>query len=451
MKAQRGAGYGVVSYVVMAVVGVLILVGAVLLVRALSGGSDAPSSQPASTGASAGLLCSDSEWLDASNGVCAPKATCLPEETYDPATNRCLTPSAAVTAVDPRTGPADGGTAITITGSGFKEGATVTIGGLPVNETTVVDDTTITGVTSGSEDLFPLDIQVANPDSDPVTLDNAFVYVAPEVERITEINPPTGSQKGGEAVIIKGVDFVEGVVVSFFGRPATDVIVLDPNTLRVTTPAGPLGPVNVNVRNPGEETYTDTEGFEYVDTPPRAVTAVRPAKGAGAGGTKVTIRGTGFADGATVTFGGSPARKVKVVSSTKITAVTPPGQLGEVPVGVRNPGLPVALLDGAFTYVSAPTITSIKPAKGPLEGGTTVTIKGTGFGPDAVVAVGNVILEDAKVVNKTTITIVMPPAVEPIKVDISVTNPGEPRALAKGAFTYVEAAPGPTSSAQPAP
>ncbi len=245
-------------------------------------------------------------------------------------------------------------------------------------------------------------------------------------------------------MIIKGVDFVEGVVVSFFGRPATDVVVLDSSTLRVTTPAGPVGPVNVNVRNPGERAYTDKNGFRYVDRAPRAVTAVKPAKGPEGGGTEVTITGSGFADGATVTFDGAAARKVKVVSSTRITAVTPPGDLGKVPVGVRNPGLPVTLLEDGFTYVAAPTIISVKPARGPIEGGTKVTIKGNGFGPDAVVAVGNVILENAKVAGDSTITIVMPPAVEPIKVDISVTNPGEPRALAKRAFTYTATAPEPT-------
>ncbi len=232
-------------------------------------------------------------------------------------------------------------------------------------------------------------------------------------------------------------------MVSFFGRPATDVQVLDDTTLRVITPAGPAGRVGVNVRSPGGEPYTLENGFRYVDQPPRVVTAVRPARGAQAGGTKVTITGSGFADGATVTFGTDPARRVTVESSTRITAVTPPGRLGAVPVGVRNPGLPVALLDDAFTYVAAPVITAVRPAKGPVDGGTKVTITGSGFGPDAVVGVGNVVLDDAKVVNESTITLVMPPAAEPIKVDISVTNPGEPRALAKRAFTYTAAAPEP--------
>jgi hypothetical protein len=229
--------------------------------------------------------------------------------------------------------------------------------------------------------------------------------------------------------------------------------VLDATTVRVITPAGPAGRVGVNVRNPGGEPYTLEDGFRYVDRPPRVVTDVRPARGAQSGGTKVTITGSGFADGAVVTFGRNPARRVTVESSTRITAVTPAGRLGDVPVGVRNPGLPVALLEDAFTYVAAPTITSVKPARGPIDGGTKVTIRGTGFGPDAVVGIGNVVIEDAKVVNESTITIVMPPAAEPIKVDVTVTNPGEPRALAKRAFTYTEGAqePEPTATPTPAP
>ena len=39
--------------------------------------------------------------------------------------------------------------------------------------------------------------------------------------------------------------------------------------------------------------------------------------------TAVTITGTNFASGATVTFGGSAATSVVVVSSTTITATTP--------------------------------------------------------------------------------------------------------------------------------
>ena len=53
------------------------------------------------------------------------------------------------------------------------------------------------------------------------------------------------------------------------------------------------------------------------------MTGVSPASGTAAGGTAVTITGTGFLAGATVSLGGTPATGVTVVNSTSITATTP--------------------------------------------------------------------------------------------------------------------------------
>ena len=64
-------------------------------------------------------------------------------------------------------------------------------------------------------------------------------------------------------------------------------------------------------------------GFTYIAPP--TVTSVSPNNGPTAGGTAVTITGTNFAAGATVTFGGTAATNVVVVSSTTITATTPAG------------------------------------------------------------------------------------------------------------------------------
>jgi IPT/TIG domain len=452
MRAQRGAGFGVVSYIVMAVVVVIIIVAGLILVNVVTSSSSSPTpgaGESGGSGAVSSLACQDTEWFDASAQACVPRIACEAGQQYDDATNTCTTPLPTLKAIAPSSGLAKGGTEVRVTGTGFVDGASLLIDGVEASDATVVNDTTITATTPGSENLYPVDVEVVNPGSEPVRLDNAFVYVAPPVKRITALNPDRGSTSGGEAVIIKGVDFVEGTVVSFFGRPATDVEVLDDTTLRVITPAGPTGPVGVNVRNPGGAPYTLEDGFRYVDQPPRVVAAVRPTRGPQAGGTKVTITGSGFADGATVTFGKDSARRVTVESSTRITAVTPAGRLGRVPVGVRNPGLPAALLDDAFTYVAAPVITAVRPAKGPVDGGTKVTITGSGFGPDAVVGVGNVVIDDAKVVSESTITLVMPPAAKPIKVDVSVTNPGQPRALAKRAFTYTEGEPDPEPTPAP--
>src|SRR5579862_2491426 len=98
-------------------------------------------------------------------------------------------------------------------------------------------------------------------------------------------------------------------------------------------------------------------GAVEVIPPAPTVTAISPASGPSAGGTSVTISGTGLLAGATVSIGGQPATSITVVSSASITATTPAGAAGAANVVVANPGLPPgnasATLTGGFTYQAA--------------------------------------------------------------------------------------------------
>jgi hypothetical protein len=449
MHGGSDSGYGLLGYAVIAGVVLLILAGGALLVAlVVSSMSDSGSvAKPTSSTAT----CSSSEWLDVKAGTCVPRPVCADNETYRPLTNTCEATPPRVVAIAPTSGLTIGGTDVRISGTGFADGATVTVDGVPAGNVEVVSDSTITATTPGSPNLYPVDVTVTNPDGTSAVLDNSFTYVAEPVKRVTAVQPDRGSSDGGEAVIVKGRGFVDGVRVAFGGREATEVRVLNPTTLRVTTPAGAVGPVSVNARNPNEDPYVLTDGFTYANQAPRVVAGVRPAKGAQSGRTKVTISGTGFARGATVSFGGKPATKVDVVSSTRITAVTPAGPVGPVAVGVRNPGKPVALLDAGFSYIEAPAITGVRPVRGPVAGGTKVTITGTGFLPGAKVTIGGGAASAVKVVSDSSITAVTPPG-KAGAVTVVVTNAGQPPASAKKAFTYagtVVVVPEPSPSPKP--
>ena len=70
-----------------------------------------------------------------------------------------------------------------------------------------------------------------------------------------------------------------------------------------------------------------------VTGPDPTVASVAPTSGVAAGGTAITITGTGFVAGATVTIGGVPASGVSVTSDTTAEATTPaltPGTLNAV-------------------------------------------------------------------------------------------------------------------------
>jgi hypothetical protein len=80
------------------------------------------------------------------------------------------------------------------------------------------------------------------------------------------------------------------------------------------------------------------------------VTSVDPNSGSTAGGLRVTVRGSGFASGAAVTFGGVAGTAVTVVNPTTITVTTPAHAAGIVDVVVTIPGPATATLTGGFFY-----------------------------------------------------------------------------------------------------
>jgi hypothetical protein len=79
------------------------------------------------------------------------------------------------------------------------------------------------------------------------------------------------------------------------------------------------------------------------------VTGVKPVGVRTAGGTAVTIDGTGFATGATVTVGGAAATGIAVVSPTQLRVTTPAGTAGARDVVVTTSG-GSATCGGCLTY-----------------------------------------------------------------------------------------------------
>src|SRR6185295_11818146 len=135
------------------------------------------------------------------------------------------------------------------------------------------------------------------------------------------IAPSSGTTVGGMAVTITGTGFASGATVMIGGVAATSVNVVGSTSITATTPAHAAGGADVVVRNPDSQSGMLTNGFTY-SAPGPAVNALSTSLGSTAGGTSVTISGSGFVSGATVTFGGTAATNVSVVSATSITATS---------------------------------------------------------------------------------------------------------------------------------
>jgi hypothetical protein len=84
-------------------------------------------------------------------------------------------PAPTVTGVSPTSGSTSGGTAVTITGTGFLAGAAVSFGGTAATGVTVVNSTSITATTPAHA-AGAVSVVITNTDTKSGTLPNGFTY-----------------------------------------------------------------------------------------------------------------------------------------------------------------------------------------------------------------------------------------------------------------------------------
>jgi hypothetical protein len=322
-------------------------------------------------------------------------------------------PPPELLSVDPPRGPDTGGTAVTLHGRAFQNGAIPFFDNLQLLDVTFVDEGTITAVTPPHAVGY-VDVRLRNPDGQEARLPRGFFYFGPPM--IEAIIPPQGPTSGGQTVRIDGSSFVPGLTVTFDGLPAMVVSVTD-NEIIVITPPHAEGAVTVTVTNPdgrsGDGTYT------YVPSP--EIASLMPTCGPTAGGTAVNIQGFNFQAGAVVLFGDVQAPQTTVSSPSVLDTVTPPHDAGDVEVRVRNPDLGETTMPGTFTFVPAPRVDAVSPPSMLLCGGVTIAITGADFLPGATVMIGDTPCADLQIVSPSEIHCTAPSG-PPGPRRIAVTN-----------------------------
>jgi hypothetical protein len=172
-------------------------------------------------------------------------------------------PAPTVTSISPNTGTTAGGTAVTITGTGFLTGATVTLGGTAATNVNVAGGTSITATTPAHA-AGAVSVAVTNTDAQSASLNNGYTYTTSNpAPTITSITPNTGTVSGGTSVTIGGTGFLAGATVSLGGTAATAVIVVGSKSITATTPAHTAGAVSVVVTNTDAQSGTLTNGYIY--------------------------------------------------------------------------------------------------------------------------------------------------------------------------------------------
>ncbi|WP_344447400.1 IPT/TIG domain-containing protein, partial [Kitasatospora nipponensis] len=212
---------------------------------------------------------------------------------------------------------------------------------------------------------------------------------------------------------LTGTGLSEVVTVAFGATPAAFTVLSD-TTVVATAPAG-SGTVQVTVTSPGGT----SNGLPYTYLSAPVVTTVAPNQGPTAGGTTVTVTGSGFTGATDVRFGSTPATTFTVVSGTQITAVAPPGGAGMVHLTVTTAG---GTSSTFYYYLNAPVLTSVVPTQGPTSGGITLTLTGSGLSQASAVHFGAAAATSFTVVSDNQALATVPAGSGTVQV--TVTSPG---------------------------
>ncbi|MFF2325105.1 MULTISPECIES: IPT/TIG domain-containing protein [unclassified Streptomyces] len=231
---------------------------------------------------------------------------------------------------------------------------------------------------------------------------------------ITTSSPASGA--AGTVVTLTGTGFTGATAVAFGGTPSASFTVVSATGITAVAPAG-AGTVQITVTTPDGT----SNGINFTYTiPVPVITSLVPNQGSVAGGNTVTLTGTGFTGATSVRFG-TVAAAFLAVSATQATAVAPAAPAGTVNVTLTTPGGTSAGVP--CTYVAVPVLGSVTPSQGPLAGGNSVTLSGTGFTGTTSVLFGANAASSFAVVSANQLTAVAPTGgAGPVAV--TVTTPG---------------------------
>ncbi|XRB04701.1 sialyltransferase [Pycnococcus provasolii] len=186
---------------------------------------------------------------------------------------------------------------------------------------------------------------------------------------------------------------------------------------------------------------------EEEDVEPEVVT-IQPFHGVAIGGTVVTIRGKHFmGSDVRAEVGGIACASTTVTDAETVLCTTPAGAGARLNVGVRkrtSRGYFVTSRENTLYSYDDPSVESVSPDHGPTEGGSTISVVGTNFGPlDANVpveaSVGGVPCTSTTVVSDSVVVCVTPQGTPGAKSVVVAVGEGEHRAESRRnrLFAYV--------------
>jgi len=318
-----------------------------------------------------------------------------------------------ITGLSPSGGPIAGGTVVTITGSGFTGTTDVRFGEKSGTGLTFFNDSRLTIIAPPNpQGTVPLSI--INPAGIGRSMDPSTMYEYDELPppRLSGISPSSGPSAGFTLVTLTGSGFTGTDYVQFGGQIAISLNVIDDSHLTVITMPSSPGSVPISITNAHGVGISQDLSTRYLyEFPQPELTNITPSSGFTTGGTVVTVTGSGFTGATNVQFGRVSATGLSIVNDSQLTIIAPPNSAGPVALYVINPAHTGGSAGSAtvFRYdIPIPRLSGISPSSGSMDGGTVVTLTGSGFTGTTDVWFGGKTATGLHVINDSLLTVITP-------------------------------------------
>ncbi len=332
-----------------------------------------------------------------------------------------------ITTISPNKGFPDGGSSTWIWGSNFTEDMTVDFGGSPATITRF-RNSSLVRVRTSAHDPGLVNV-TATTENGSVINHSGFTYLD-TIPVISYLWPNNGVIEGNTYVTIRGRNFKEsGTTVCFGETEQEEINVRNSNALRLKTVAvaAPCA-VDVHVNTDEGEGILDN-GFVFTQEKPTII-RVYPLKGLTSGNQRLYIYGANFTEDTIVRLDNVVHPIDRFYHSDRLRIKTLAHEEGKVDVIVENPR-GSSILEKGYEYLGemppetpegVPYIRYIIPAKGPVSGGTLVTIVGENFSRDMISLFGNEPVNLQRYYNDKKIRIITPSVSSSGTVDITVSD-----------------------------
>eukprot|EP00163_Fabomonas_tropica_P008375 TRINITY_DN17_c0_g4_i1.p1 TRINITY_DN17_c0_g4~~TRINITY_DN17_c0_g4_i1.p1 ORF type:complete len:4695 (+),score=879.62 TRINITY_DN17_c0_g4_i1:301-14385(+) len=327
--------------------------------------------------------------------------------------------------VTTRTGPSSGGSTVSVVGDNFINSVTPAgqetmcrFGDIHHQTVATFVSSTLVTCTSPAHAAGMVSVTVANNGYDFTATNSSahFTYYLTPVLQGLQVN--LGPRSGGTDVVLTGSNFFDTLgfrcKVAGTGTEQTAYFVTTSSASCTTPPHTANGTLTVEMSlNHGADWTSSGVAFYYYDQ--EVVTALSPSTGISSGGTLVSVLGSKFirSDTLRCRWDGNSSLTTTAtwINSGVVTCLSVPGaSASSHDVDVAINGVTFTSSGISFSYYTDPVPTSVHPTIGPATGGTTVSIRGTGFfvGASANTCSFGGITAAASFVSTTLVTCVSP-------------------------------------------